>query len=307
MEISELNRQFGLGGAIRFEQERNLVRARISTSGCDAALYLQGAHVTHWQPSGTAPVIYLSRKSEFAPGKPIRGGIPIVFPWFANDSKKDRFDGHPGPSHGFARIQNWTVESATHHGEDIHLRLMLGPTDMSRSMGFDHFQLALEMSFGATLQYTLTVRNDAATPLAFEEAFHAYFHVMDVHEVTVSGLEPTAYIDKTDNFKVKPPAGAPIRFTGPTDRVYANTEAALTIHDGLLHRDLLVEKTNSHTTVVFNPYKAMPDLGEWEWHEMVCVETANVGSNGITLSPGASQQMSMRVSVIPKPPKQAGE
>jgi glucose-6-phosphate 1-epimerase len=300
VEISELNHRFGLGGDIHFEEDRGLVVVHLTTPAFIAALYLQGAHVTHWQPKGTEPLIFLRRKSDFAPGKPIRGGIPIVFPWFATDSKQDRIDGHPGPSHGFARIQDWTVESATRHGDAISLRLTLGPTDMSRSMGFDHFLLTLEMVFGATLEFTMTARNNAAAPLMFEEAFHAYFHVMDVHETTVSGLEPTAFIDKTDNFMLKPPAGSPIHFSSPTDRVYANTEAALTIHDALLHRELRVEKRNSHTTVVFNPYKAMADLGEWEWHEMVCVETANVGSNRVTVAPGASHQMGMHVSVIPQ-------
>jgi glucose-6-phosphate 1-epimerase len=104
----QFNDQFGIPGVLRFDEHNGLTRAIATTPSASAILYLQGAHLTHWQPAGQGPVLFLSRKSDLAPGKPIRGGVPIAFPWFATDSKPDRFEGKPGPSHGFARIQPWT-------------------------------------------------------------------------------------------------------------------------------------------------------------------------------------------------------
>ena len=126
-----------------------------------ATVYLQGAHLTAWQPKGQQPAIFLSRKSEFAAGKPIRGGVPIAFPWFAT-----RHDGKAGPSHGFARIQDWTLAFAALAGDDLHLTFTLGPTEMSRSLGYDNFRLAYQLTIGRTLTMQLTVANDATDAAA---------------------------------------------------------------------------------------------------------------------------------------------
>ena len=184
-------------------------------------------------------------------------------------------------------------------GEDVHMTFTLGPTAMSRSMGFDKFRLAFQLTIGRTLKMELTVANDDDKPLVFEEAMHTYFHVIDVHEVSVTGLEPTSYIDKTDSFKVKPAAHAPLVFTGFTDRVYENTTATCAIHDPLAKRVISIEKGNSNTTVVFNPWKEMPDLAADDWHEMLAVETVNAGVNAVTLAPGKVHTMTSHVTVTP--------
>ncbi len=297
ISVSSLRQRFGIPGVLSFDEDHGLKRLHVTTPQAQATMYLQGAQLTAWQPAGQEPVLFLSRKSEFAPGKPIRGGIPIVFPWFATDSKRDRVDGHPGPMHGFARIQEWMLQSAKQTSEQVALKLTVGPTEMSRSMGYDHFLLTLEVLIGETLTLRLTVANGGTASMSFEEAFHSYFSVMDVHEATVTGLESTAYIDKTDGMKIKPASGKPVTFTGPTDRVYLNTEAPLTIHDGAQRRDIHIAKTNSRTTVVFNPWKELPDLGEWDWHEMLAVETANTGANAKTLAPGEAFTMGCEVRV----------
>src|SRR5947209_16825501 len=122
---------------LTFDQVNGLVRVNVAMPTATAQIYLQGAHLTAWQPRGEEPVIFFSRKSELSPGRPLRGGIPIASPWFATDKKADRVDGHPGPSHGFARLQNWDLSSARRNGENAELAFTLGPTDMSRKMGFD--------------------------------------------------------------------------------------------------------------------------------------------------------------------------
>ena len=297
MDLTTLNEQFAIPGVLRFEESNGLTRAEITTSETSATVYLQGAHITHWQPAGQAPVLFLSRKTDLVPGKPIRGGVPIAFPWFAVDSNPNRYAGKPGPSHGFARIQPWTVAFAALSGGDLHLTLTLGPSQLSREMGFDHFRLAYQITAGRTLGLQLTVANDSDTPLMFEEALHTYFAVADVHEVSVTGLEPTGYIDKTDGMRPKPAAHALLTFTGPTDRVYLNTSAACVIHDRLARRSITNTKTHSETTVVFNPWKEMPDLGPDEWHEMLCVETVNAAANAITLPSKSAHTMQTKITV----------
>src|SRR6201747_2142365 len=115
-DLASLQRRFAATNFLTFEQQGSLIRAHVTTAHATATIFLQGAHLTAWQAGSQQPVIFLSRKSEFLPGKPIRGGIPIAFPWFATDSKPDRINGHPGPSHGFARLSEWTLSSAVSSG-----------------------------------------------------------------------------------------------------------------------------------------------------------------------------------------------
>ena len=297
MDLSALRKKFGIPGTLAFDDQNGLVRLHVTTPEANAAMYLQGAHMVQWQPADQPPVLFLSRRSDFAAGKPIRGGIPIAFPWFAADTKQDRINGHPGPAHGFARLQEWTLESARRTDHGMALTLTLGPTEMSRSMGFDRFLLTLDAEIGTELRMALTVRNGADVPLSFEEALHNYFDVIDVHEAVVRGLEPAPYIDKIDNMQTRPATNVPITFSGPVDRIYLDTEAPLTIHDGTQRRNIRLVKVHSRNTVVWNPAKALPDLGEWDWHEMVCVETANVGANAVTLGAGESFTMAQTISV----------
>ena len=201
------------------------------------------------------------------------------------------------PAHGFARIQEWTLAFAAISGEDLHLTFTLGPTQLSRDLGFDHFRVAFQVTIGRSLTMQLAVANDAEAPLVFEEALHTYFAVSDVREVTVSGLEPTGFVDKTDNMTEKPAANAPLTFASATDRVYADTAATCVIHDKPGGRDITVAKTNSNTTVVFNPWKDLADMGRDEWPKMLCVETVNAAGNAITLRPGESHTMEAHLSV----------
>src|SRR5215471_21118914 len=98
---------------IRFEPGLGGLRhAVLSTPASEAELYLQGAHLTQWTPRGHLPVLFISPKSTFAAGKAIRGGVPIIFPWFGA-----RSDGQPGPAHGFARTSEWTLERAASRGD----------------------------------------------------------------------------------------------------------------------------------------------------------------------------------------------
>ncbi len=298
MTTAELNAHFAIPGVLTFHQiPSGLIVADVATPVATATVYLHGAHVAEWQPKGELPVLFLSRKSDFEPGKPIRGGVPIAFPWFAADQKQDRYQGKPGPQHGFARIQDWTLAFAAMAGDDLHMTFTLGPTEMSRELGFDHFKLAFDVTIGRSLTMKLTVANEAKEPLVFEEAMHTYFHVMDVHEVSVTGLEPTSFINKTDGFKVKPGAQGPLKFTGVTDRVYENTAAACTIHDPLAKRRITNTKTGSNTTVVFNPWRELPDLAADDWHEMLAVETVNAGANTVTLAPGKTHTMEAHITV----------
>jgi glucose-6-phosphate 1-epimerase len=296
--VDELNERFGLDGAIRFEEgPGGLTRARIANDAATAEIYLQGAHVAHWHPMAAEhPATFLSAMSQFTAGKAIRGGVPLVFPWFA-----ERKGGLPGGMHGFARTLPWEVVAAERRPEGVALSFKLLPNQTTRDVGFDHFVLVYEVVVGATLSLTLEVENVGDSPLTFEEALHAYYSVSDVRQIEVSGLGDTDYLDRADHAKRKHQGAGAIHFAGETDQLHLNTRAAVTISDPGWKRRVVIEKRGSDSTVVWNPWiekaRAMADFGDDEWPGMVCVEPANAAENAVTVAPGGTHAMGITVCV----------
>jgi glucose-6-phosphate 1-epimerase len=297
-EVDELNARFGLKDALRFDAgPGGLKRAKIATDAATAEIYLQGAHVARWQPASAAhPVLFLSAQSHFAAGKAIRGGVPLVFPWFA-----ERTDGLPGGMHGFARTLPWEVVAAERRAEGVALSFKLLPNQTTRDVGFDHFVLVYEVVVGSTLKLALEVENVGDTPLRFDEALHAYYSVSDVRQIEVCGVGDTDYLDRADNAKPKHQGVGAIRFAGETDQLHLNTQAPVTISDSGWQRRIVIEKRGSKSTVVWNPWRAkasaLADLGADAWPHFVCVEPANAAENAVTVAPGATHTMGITVRV----------
>jgi glucose-6-phosphate 1-epimerase len=298
MTPTELNQKFAIANALRFETAPGgLTRAVVSTPLAEAEIYQHGAHVAHWTPSGQKPVLFVSSKSFFAEGKAIRGGVPIIFPWFG-----PRSGGKPGPMHGFARTALWSAES-TRLLDNGAVEIVFGlePDDASRGLGFDAFSVRFAATVGSELGMSLEVVNRSGAPLVFEEALHSYFAVSEVRDVAVNGLEGTTYIDKTDGFGRKVQGDAPIHIGKETDQVHLNSAATCVISDESWGRRIVIRKTGSHSTVVWNPWIAkastLVDMAADEWQGMICVETANVAENALTLEAGASHRMIATVSV----------
>ena len=297
--IDQLNASFAIPGVLSFDEHGGLLRARVTTPACTGEVYLQGAHITAWQPANEQPVLFLSEKSAFAPGKAIRGGIPIIFPWFGARTATPEDPRTDGPSHGFARTQPWKLDFGAYAADELHLSLSLEPTELSRSLGFDKFLVAYQISFGRELRLRLSVANDGNQPLHFEEALHTYLHVGDVEQARVHGLYETEYLDKTDNFARKTQTEPVLALTGPTDRPYLNTASPLVVDDAALQRRITVTKGNSNTTVVWNPWgnHGLADMSEDAWRQMLCIESANASENAVTLRPHEAHVMETTFSL----------
>lgn len=302
MHPDTLNASFGLPGSLAFDQPHpGLIRARITTPACQGELYLHGAHITSWQPAGERPVLFLSERSAFAPGKPIRGGVPVIFPWFGAPETSPVHPPSGSPMHGFARTTDWTVTFAALAGDDLHLNLALAPDERTRELGFGSFQLAYEIVFGRELRLRLSVLNTGAEPFLFEEALHTYFAVGDARKATLTGLAATDFLDKTEGFARKSQTDPVLAFDRETDRPYLNTAAATELHDPAQSRTITVSKSGSQTTVVWNPWAEraaqLPDLQPDAWQDFVCIETANAAENVVQLHPQEAHTMEARFTV----------
>ena len=265
-----------------------LPKINITAKDGTAEIYLLGAHVTHFQKNGEPPLLFMSAKSWFAPGKPIRGGVPVCFPWFgARDGE---------PAHGFARVLPWEpVATSIAQTGAVTLRLRL-PKD-SVKPGW----LALKTEFVVTVSDSLTMEliatNESADKaLEIENCLHTYLHVGDVAQVSITGLQSAPFDDfaagaggarKAENDPV-------LRIAKETNRVYPGSAGPVEIRDDNLKRTIRVEKFNSNSTVVWNPWttqKLPDDFDPAEHRRMVCVESGNVKQNKISLPPGKSAML----------------
>lgn len=296
MQTAELNDKFSIPGVLVFNQRDNgLIYASIDNKACKAEIYLQGAHLTKWQPEGEHPVIFLSQKSFYTPGKAIRGGIPIIFPWFGARTATAESPRTDGPSHGFARTSAWDVIASSMSGSYVNLQFRLLPNAQSRELGYDNFELLYKLRIGSTLELDLILNNQSNCSFHYEEALHTYLAVSDVEKISIDGLGDTDFYDKTDNYKLKHQSESFLVLRAETDRPYIRTASTVIVSDPELCRRIAVEKSNSQTTVIWNPWieqtAKLADMNADEWRNMVCVEAANVGDDSITIPPGGSHTL----------------
>ena len=295
-DLEALNDQFGIHDYLAFVAGPGdgLPLAEIRSKHAAALVAVNGAQVARYQPHGAEPLLFVSRESVYGPGKSIRGGIPVCWPWFA---------AHPSdpskPFHGFARTRMWQVRgSAVLEDDQVQLRLGLADDDATREIWPYAFDLELVATIGAKLRVELVARNTGEAPSTVGGALHTYFLVGDVARIAIEGLDGCAYIDKVDGGARSVQAG-PVTIAGEVDRIYLDTADACVIDDPALGRRVRVAKVGSNTTVVWNPWvakaAAMPDFGDGEWPQMLCIETANTGDDGITLAPGAVHAMTATI------------
>jgi D-hexose-6-phosphate mutarotase len=283
-------------GRVTFLDGRgDLPMIEITTPQSTAAIYFHGAHVTHFQKKDEPPLLFLSQCSNFADGQPIRGGIPIIFPWFGRPEDK------PG-QHGFARLKDWELrEFASPADGSVTVRFRLA--DCNDEVGCAPCTAEYAVNVSDSLRAELVVTNRSADEFEFENCLHTYFSVGDINAVSVLGLKGVAYLDQLKGFaRCKEPDEA-IRITSEVDRIYLDTTHMVEIRDESLKRVIRVEKQGSASTVLWNPWiaksKSMQDFGDEEYTTMICVESGNVALNKIKLPPGKSTHLKIKVSSAP--------
>jgi glucose-6-phosphate 1-epimerase len=298
MSIADLNQHYAIANQLKFiEGEGGLVMAEIANAHASARIALQGAHLMTWQPQGQEPVIWLSKFAKFAPGKSIRGGVPICWPWFGPHAADGKL-----PGHGFARTVMWeTLETRETADGAAYMRFGLIETDATRAQWPHPCSVQLELTIGKTLRVELVTRNIGTQAFTLGEALHTYFHISDVAQMSIRGLEGCDYMDKAGGASDLRKQQGPIVIEREVDRVYLNTTADCIIEDRGLKRAIRIAKQGSQSTVVWNPWaeKAdkMGDFGPQGHRGMVCVESANALDNVVTVAGGETHRLVVVYSV----------
>lgn len=289
-EVAELNARFGIAGQVVFKESNGVTVVEVNNDHGTATIALQGAHLISWTPTGQQPVVWVSPEAKPTPGKSIRGGIPVCWPWFGAHASEAGY-----PAHGYVRTMPWAVthiEALADGGHRLNFRFI--DNDTSRTQWPHPCELELVLTLGASLEAELITRNTGNEAFTIGEALHTYFQVSDVREITIDGLDGVSYLDKVDDFACKQQTGA-ITIGSEVDRVYLATAHDCVINDPTLGRRIRIAKRGSQSTVVWNPWieKAdkMGDLGPNGYLRMVCVESANAVSDVVEVAAGAEHRL----------------
>jgi glucose-6-phosphate 1-epimerase len=230
-----------------------------------------GAHLLSYKPKAEVEVIYLSPEAVWQNNTPIRGGVPVCWPWFGPVAAEFNPAAQKLPNHGVVRTELWQLvqQSVTDTAVSIELRIEAKTLPYSNAPSY--LSLTLQLTEAAL---TLTLKSDQGLQQA---ALHSYFTVDSVHQVSVSTLSGD-YLDKVkagERFVQHQPE---LKFTAEVDRVYLDTAGELTLKQE--KNDVQITQQGHDASVLWNPWTekaaALKDLPDLAYLDFVCVETARL-------------------------------
>ncbi|KAI7335703.1 galactose mutarotase-like protein [Hortaea werneckii] len=272
------------------QSERDRIIATLPT-GDSVEVLLYGATVVSWKSNGKEN-LWVSSAAKLDGSKPVRGGIPVVFPCFG-PPPKDHATGKL-PQHGFARNSKWeymgknsSESGKLASGGDDSVTMDFGLSaqqlsDESKQAWQYDFDLIYSVTLGKDgLQTMLRIHNKGKESFEFQTLLHTYFKIDDISKVQINGLGSINYIDKVLDASEQTQSDPTIRITGETDRVYKDIKQDTTsvLLDGKPRFDVI--RDNLEDTVVWNPWiEKANSIGDFEpkdgYKNMVCVEAGAV-------------------------------
>jgi len=289
---------------VETEQHGELNCWRITSDHAELLVAQQGAQVLSYQRLGEPPLLWLSDQAIFKQGKSVRAGAPVCWPWFGNLQRNPQgvqamFHGEQAPAHGLARGRDWQLLGIDADGDDLRIEFTL-PQAQGDLPGWPYaVELKLLIELGEQLTLTLTSRNLGNDSVTISQALHSYFAVSDVRQVQVEGVDGLNYIETLADWEQRTQRGS-LAFAGETDRIYLDTPPRLGIVDPHWNRRITLESRGSRSAVIWNPWtdraRELPDMADDGWQRMLCIETANVWDDVVTLAPGDSHALSVSIS-----------
>lgn len=232
-------------------------------NGAQAIVTLYGGHLISWKTGDGRQRLFCSAKSALDGTRAIRGGVPVIFPQFAERGT--------GMRHGFARVSTWRM---TDSGDDFAV-FTLSETDLApaHAQAWAHgFTLELKVALsGDAIELTLDVRNSGKDAFAFSSALHTYFQVDQLEAIGIGGLQH-----------------GHLHISDKLDQIFRDVggELELKAPSGTLH----LSQKGFRDAVVWNPgaadAAALADMDDAEYQHFVCVEPVLL--EPATLVPGAS-------------------
>ncbi|ARP95752.1 D-hexose-6-phosphate mutarotase [Bordetella genomosp. 13] len=274
---------------------------RVETPHGTALMARQGAQLLSYTPAGEQPLVWLSEQASFQAGVPVRGGVPVCWPWFGvyafnPQSVRDCVDApEDAPSHGLVRNVEWELLSQD-TGKDwgelvfmLDLRKRLGPWRHAA-------RLTLRARFGAAVELALAIANTGSDAFTTSLALHTYLAVSDSRNIRIEGLHDKPYLDTVRGWEPRRQLGA-ITIEGETDRIYQEVDQPIEVHDPGWDRTIRIAAANSRSAVIWNPWidksRRLDEFADDAWQRMLCVETARVMDDVLTVEPDTTETVAV--------------
>jgi len=275
--------------SVAITEANGLTFLNVDNEFATAQISLFGGHVLSFIPkSDNIERLWVSPHAYLNGERPIRGGIPVCWPWFSDDHGRDK---GALPSHGFLRTQVWKLINTTENETGTHISL--SPL-FTRAEGFEYdCDVTLTVVIGRVLDVSLTTKNTGVAPFTFNCALHTYFSVSQIQHTSLTGINHQ-YKDKTADWAIMP-APDPYTISQETDRIHLGAvEKATIMQEGEGFTDVI--SSGSDSLVVWNPWQgaaSISDMDAFGYKHMLCVESAV--TQGCELAPKASHTLTQRV------------
>lgn len=272
--------------------EHTAIKIKNNIATCDLTLF--GAHILSYTPTHSNDLLWMSPSALFTKQMPIRGGIPICFPWFGphNTDKTQR-------AHGFARLMQWELKTVLESDNLTTLTLELISSEITKKLWPFDFKAIYKIEIGNTLNAALTVKNTGDSGLSYTLGLHTYFNIGDIEQVSIGGLQNKEYY-QAYNPILNTQKEEYLSITQEENRRYLNCCKAAYINDKSLKRTIVANKAGSRVTVVWNPYledcKNFKDIPDDGYVSFVCIEATNTYDNTIELHSGHQHTTSIIIS-----------
>lgn len=241
----------------------------LQAGGASAIVSLFGGQVLSWTPRGGKEWLYLSETAKFDRSTPIRGGVPVCFPQFADLGKL--------PKHGFVRTVDWMLADRRVDKDFALIQLRLEDSAETRALWNHPFGIELTISIEDNrLDLEFEVDNRGTDALSFTGALHTYLRVREAEEARLEGLYGFTYRDSANGNAIKRETGDALMVDAEVDRVYRQVNRPLLLRDG--SRTLGINTEGFPDVVVWNPWEtrcaALADMPDNGFRRMLCVEAA---------------------------------
>ncbi|CCF55501.1 hypothetical protein KAFR_0A00630 [Kazachstania africana CBS 2517] len=273
------------------ETETQVILSHPSDSSTNVTILKYGATVFSWKLYGQEQ-LWLSTAAKLDGSKPVRGGIPLVFPVFGKNESDPLLS--KLPQHGLARNSTWEFLGQVKSNPptvQFGLNPKLSNPEMTKLWSED-FNLILTVELGSDyLKTEIEVENlSSSKELKFNWLFHTYLKIPDIEDTMISNLVGMKLYDQLlkESFVDKHPC---VTFHGEKDVIYQNVEADRVIQVVNQGKPVhTVKRVNLPDSVVWNPWiEKSGGMGDFEpktgYKEMVCVEPGHV-HDFVVLSPG---------------------
>lgn len=245
-------------------------------------------------------ILFLSNKALLDESKPIRGGIPIVFPVFGNSNNNKI------PKHGFARQVKWNFVEKYENENNSGIIFELNSDEYTKKIWDYDFKLRYEVIINeSSLKNILHVYNTDNKTIDFDVLFHTYYNIHNIENTNIHNIPVFYYNQLTKNININTEENMIIN--KEVDQIYEKNTNIINIKSETKNYNISCNnsKYDKVSYVFWNPWiyksKTLTDFDDNEYKKMLCIEPGIIkntllNEKNVSLLPNCHFYFSQKIS-----------